>query len=338
MSPLRRISGGTRMQYLSLPGLPPQRLRFLPHRVPACLCTLTPSGEPMPAAEATAAPSPSPLPSATLLARQPTPTSALPVEQSTAQPTQRAPFDPTSWETLPVIPELSPRAREILAAGLARGNNPQVYSKIGDCESRTTWFLGNFDLGEGNYDLGPYADELAPVVTFYAGSHNRLSQAANQGFTAASLLSPLRADPKVCAKGENPLGCEYRLNRPAAAFIMLGTNDAVNPKTFEGHMRKIIETTLALDILPILGTKADNIEGDQQINQTIARLAYEYDLPLWNFWLAVQDLPSRGLQADGSHLTYAAPFFDDPAVLKKAWPVRNLNALQILKEVMDATQ
>lgn len=296
----------------------------------------TPTGEIRPAAEINTAPSPSPLPSSALTAFQPSPTSAQPIEQSTAKPNPRQAFDPASWQTLPVIPELSPHALEILAAGRARGNNPHAFSKIGDCESQTTWFLGNFDLGEGNYDLGPYAEELAPVVAFYAGSHNRLSQAANQGFTAASLLSPLRADPKTCAKGENPLACEYRLNRPAAAFILLGTNDAVNPKTFEGHMRKVIEATLAQDILPILGTKADNLEGDHQINQTIARLAYEYDLPLWNFWQAVQDLPARGLQSDGSHLTYAAPFFDDPGVMKKAWPVRNLNALQILKEVMDA--
>jgi hypothetical protein len=119
---------------------------------------------------------------------------------------------------------------------------------------------------------------------------------------------------------------------------LLGTNDAVNPKTFEGHMRKIIDYTLAQGTLPILGTKADNIEGDHSINQTIARLAFEYDLPLWNYWLAVQDLPGHGLQEDGSHLTYAGPFFNDPAVLKRAWPVRNLNALQILNETMKASQ
>jgi len=253
-------------------------------------------------------------------------------------PTPKPAFDPESWQTLPVLPQLNAHALAILAEGQERGSNPHAFSKIGDCESRTTWFLGNFDLGEEYYNLGPYAEELGPVVVYYAGSFNRLSQAANPGFTAASLLSPLRADPKSCEKAESPLACEYRQHKPAVAFILLGTNDAVNPKTFEGHMRKIIDYTLAQGTLPILGTKADNIEGDHSINQTIARLAFEYDLPLWNYWLAVQDLPGHGLQEDGSHLTYAGPFFNDPAVLKRAWPVRNLNALQILNETMKASQ
>jgi hypothetical protein len=257
---------------------------------------------------------------------------------ATAQPTVRPPFDPASWETLPIIPELSPRAIAILKEGQALGNNPHAFSKIGDCESRTTWFLGDFDLGEKYYNLGPYEADLAPVLSFYAGSFNRLSQAAKPGFTAASLLSTLWSDRQVCQKNETPLACEYRLQKPAVAFIMLGTNDAVNPKTFEGHMRKIIEYTLEQGVLPIIGTKADNVEGDHYINRTMALLAYEYDLPLWNYWLAVQDLPQNGLQADGSHLTYSGPFFDDPKTMRNAWPVRNLNALQILKVVMQKVE
>ncbi|MBE0699103.1 MAG: SGNH/GDSL hydrolase family protein [Anaerolineaceae bacterium] len=257
---------------------------------------------------------------------------------ATPQPTARLSFDQASWEILPVIPHLSQNAVAILKEGLALGNNPRAFSKIGDCESRTTWFLGNFDLGEEYYNLGPYHGDLAPVLSYYSGSFNRLSQAAKPGFTAASLLSPLWSDRQVCQKNETPLACEYRLQKPAVAFIMLGTNDAVNPKTFEGHMRKILDFTIAQGVLPILGTKADNIEGNHHINQTIARLAYEYDLPLWNYWLAVQELPGKGLQGDGSHLTYAGPFFDDPKAMRNAWPVRNLNALQILKEIMGETQ
>ena len=34
------------------------------------------------------------------------------------------------------------------------------------------------------------------------------------------------------------------------------------------------------------------------LNRTIVRLAYEYDLPVWNYWLAVQGLPDRGLDRD----------------------------------------
>jgi len=85
--------------------------------------------------------------------------------------------------------------------------------------------------------------------------------------------------------------------------------------------------------VPVLATKADNLEGDHLINQALARLAYEYDIPLWNFWSAVQPLPNHGLLEDGFHLSHGANYFDEPANLKRAWPVRNLTALQVIDAV-----
>jgi len=92
------------------------------------------------------------------------------------------------------------------------------------------------------------------------------------------------------------LACEARLHKPAIAFILLGTNDASHPEVFEADVRQILDYLIEQGIVPILATKADDFEGDYSINATIARLAYEYDLPLWNFWLAVQPLPDHGLQ------------------------------------------
>ena len=57
----------------------------------------------------------------------------------------------------------------------------------------------------------------------------------------------------------------------------------------------MIEYVIAHGAIPILSTKADNVEGDHSLNLTTARLAYEYDIPLWNFWLAVQPLPAHGM-------------------------------------------
>jgi hypothetical protein len=119
---------------------------------------------------------------------------------------------------------------------------------------------------------------------------------------------------------------------------MLGTNDANHKATFEANLRKIIEQTVERGILPVLVTKADNLEGDQMLNRTMVRLAYEFDIPVWNFWLAVQPLPDRGLQPDGAHLTHAPNKFSDPTALLSAWPVRNLSALQVLEVIMRATQ
>ncbi len=81
--------------------------------------------------------------------------------------------------------------------------------------------------------------------------------------------------------------------------------------------------------MPILVTKADNVEGDHNINATIARLAYEYDLPLWNYWLAVQPLPNHGLDPTdptGFHLLNL-----------DGWNMRSFSALQVLDAVHRAT-
>ncbi len=98
-------------------------------------------------------------------------------------------------------------------------------------------------------------------------------------------------------------------------------------------MRAILDYLIAEGVVPILSTKADNLEGDGSINATIVRLAQEYDVPLWNFWLAVQPLPDHGLQPDGAHITWGPNQFDDPLSLERGWPIRNLTALQVLDAV-----
>jgi hypothetical protein len=118
--------------------------------------------------------------------------------------------------------------------------------------------------------------------------------------------------------------------KPSFAFIMLGTNDRWHLDTFEDDMRQIIEFSIEQGVVPIIGTKADNFEEDESINQTISRLAMEYEIPLWNHWLAVQSLPNQGLEKDGVHLTWGPVRFDDPENLQLAWPVRNLTAMQAL--------
>ncbi|HEY9528819.1 MAG TPA: hypothetical protein VIR02_17155, partial [Anaerolineales bacterium] len=70
-----------------------------------------------------------------------------------------------------------------------------------------------------------------------------------------------------------------------------------------------------------------------RINRTIACLAQEYELPLWNFWSAIQPLPNHGLQPDLEHLTYGITDFSDADAMQSAWTVRNLTALQVLDAV-----
>lgn len=264
----------------------------------------------------------------TLEASLPTPT------RPASSPTPRPPLAPDAWKELPVVPTISDRVVEIYQRGLAAGNDPHAFSKIGDCGSTPGWFLGDFDRGPRYYDLGEFA-ELSAVIKEFQGSYDRVSLAARSGFNSSALFVPLWSDRSYCQASEAPLACEYRVHKPSFAFIMLGTNDVWHPDEFEPQMRKIIEYSIANGVIPILSTKADNQEGDYSINATIARLAWEYDIPLWNFWAAVYPLPDHGLQEDQAHLTWGRNTFDDPEAMTKAWPVRNLTALQILNAVWE---
>ena len=60
-------------------------------------------------------------------------------------------------------------------------------------------------------------------------------------------------------------------------------------------MRRVITQLMDAGVVPILATKADNREKDERINNDMAMLSAEYDLPLWNFWASLSDLPNRGL-------------------------------------------
>ena len=246
-------------------------------------------------------------------------------------------LDPQDWQNWPVVPTLSERMLSVYQDGLAMGNNPQAFTKIGDGEISALWFLTEFDLGAEFYNLGPYT-ELLPTIEYFAGSFGHSSQAARRGFNTTRILDPSLADPNLCNPGETPLTCELRMYRPSFALVSLGTNQVWAPEVLEPGLRQIIETLLANNVIPVLSTKADNLEEDFRINTIIAGLAAEYDAPLWNFWRAVQPLPEHGLQEDLEHLTYAPNDFDDPIAMEHAWPVRNLTALQVLAALWEAVR
>ncbi|HSO27527.1 MAG TPA: hypothetical protein VLS48_05615 [Anaerolineales bacterium] len=267
----------------------------------------------------------------------PTPPAGLPTAGVSLPAETNPPPASEFWQKLPVIPMVGDRPKDIFQRGLELGNNAHAYSKIGDCGSTPAWFLGDFDRGTRFYSLGPYI-ELESVIAYFSGSHERTSLAARSGFNVSSIFSPLWVNRDYCGPDEAPLACEYRVHKPAMAFIMLGTNDVFHPDDFEPGMRRIIEYSIDNGVIPILTTKADNQEGDHRINATLARLALEYDVPLWNYWRAVQELPNQGLQEDGAHLSWGPNRFDDPEALEKAWTVRNLTALQALDAVWRAIQ
>jgi hypothetical protein len=272
----------------------------------------------------------------------PLPTKSFPSSTNTSQPVitplitdspaASKPVSCENWQSWPVVPSVSKMARELYKRGQANGNDPRAFSKIGDGEISSEWFFTMFDLGENYYDLGPYQN-FHPVIEHFHSSFGRIGAAARRGFNTQRILDLSLRDPKLCEANEFPLTCELRLHRPAFVILSLGTNQVWQPDEFEQGMRQILDILVSKNIVPILSTKGDNLEGDHRINRTIACLAQEYDVPLWNFWAAVQPLPNHGLQSDHEHLTYGVTDFDDSYAMQSAWTIRNLTALQTLDAV-----
>ncbi len=244
-----------------------------------------------------------------------------------------------------------------LRARTGGGANPHVVSKIGDCMTASENFLVPF--GSGDYDLGDYQD-LQPVIdnfTAVADPERRQDFADNafsspglataQGFTTVSVLDPLWADPQWCAANESPLTCEYRVSQPAFALIMFGTNDTFffDADSFDGYLRQIIDQTIASDIVPVLYTFPERPEFPEKtllFNQIIAQIAQDDDLPLINLYVALEDLPDKGVNLDDPiHLS--SPIDDNagnftPANLERGYTFRNLITLQALQMLIGRDQ
>ncbi len=231
----------------------------------------------------------------------------------------------------PVIASSTANARAIYERGLAAGNHPDRFSKVGDCQSVPDFFLSVFDQ-PGEYSLGPQYAYLQDTIDHFSGSFARESQAVSSGFSVYAVLDPTWANPGACLAGESPQACEYRIWKPSFVIISMETLFGDTASNYEINMRAILDFWISKNVVPILATKADNREGDWSINATIAQLAREYNIPLWNFLMATQPLQGFGL-TDGFHLTYAPNYFDNATCMASSWPWRNLTALQSLDSV-----
>jgi uncharacterized protein YraI len=206
-----------------------------------------------------------------------------------------------SAAAIPYISGITAHARQIYETGQAAGNHTDAFSLVGDSNTDNPAFMVPFD--QDSYDLGPYAD-LQATLTYFRGSFARDSIAAQGGFSTAKVLDPANAGSQ-CAPGETPLACEYRQQKPSVALILLGTGDQHDWQGFEARYRQIIEYTIGQGIVPVLMTKADDLESTEDtaspgyINGVIVRLSREFDVPLLNLRQAVEPLPNRGCQADG---------------------------------------
>lgn len=270
-------------------------------------------------------------------------------------------FDPATvadiaLDDYAVIPEIGEHAKAIYQAGIAAGNNPRVFSKLGDCMTENPNFLAPFSAGD--YDLGEYAS-LQTVIEQFAGTPARKGQgwtddsfatvcfAAASGFNIAGPLDPIWANPKWCNAGESPLACEYRVARPSIAIIMFGTNDVTytDADAYNYYLRTLVGLTLDHNILPLLNTfptRPEDPEKSLLLNQIVIKVALDYDVPLVNLNRALEPLPNHGVDpADTIHLNVPPSTRTDVFTaenLQYGFPMRNLVTLQALGAVLDAVR
>jgi hypothetical protein len=269
-------------------------------------------------------------------------------------------FDPASVAGIdladyPIVPAISANARAIYQAGLARGNKPGVFSKLGDCMTENPYFLVTF--ADGDYDLGEYAS-LAEVIDHFSQAPARSANwelnsfatvglAAASGFNIAGPLDATWADPAWCQGGESPAACEYRWAQPSVAIIMFGTNDVAytDAATYNYFLRTLVADTIDRGILPLLNTfptRPEDPEKSLLLNRIVVRVAEDYDIPLINLNRALEPLPHQGVDPnDTIHLSVPADQQVDDFTadhLQSGFNMRNLVTLQALAAVLEAVQ
>ncbi len=253
----------------------------------------------------------------------PTPTAGSPTSAvspaATLEPRTAAKY----WSGWPVVPPgIAEKMKEIYRRGQALGNDPHAFSTIGDCQSVPNVFMGMYD--SDHYVLAENSGSLEETIRQFKGSFGRQSVTTRDGESVASVFSPDWADHALCQAGETPLACEFRIHKPVIVFINLGTNwRGGDPVTHKEYLQQIVDFAEEHGVIPILSSKGDNQEGGQRLNLATAQVAYDNDLPFWNFWRSIRSLPGKGLDDNraGNYLS------------TEAWGVRSYTGLQTLDAI-----
>ena len=261
---------------------------------------------------------------------------------------------PASLLTAPIVPEISDAMHQELQQqhnfGLRRGMRPGVFSVVGDSISSNKYFLK--PLAHGAQDLGDYAG-LEPVLEYYQGTTVRSVEGvafnsfdidgigALSGWKAEHVVEPgSRFWELLCQPRETPLQCELRIARPEITLIMIGTNDVgvTSLPVYADQLYRIVRSVQSYGSIAVLSTlpaqrDAGGVDAAEPYNQVILNLAAQRRVPLWNFWRALEALPSGGMDPGDIHPNVppdesSADFTS--AGLQYGMNVRNLTALQVL--------
>jgi hypothetical protein len=254
---------------------------------------------------------------------------------------------PTSSLTASVIENL----QRIYQSGQQRGNRGDVFSQVGDSITAAPFMFQ--PIAQGMYYLGDYQYLQAVIDHFGVGDardgHSSFTYAplaAANGWSTPVVLDPKYADPTACQPGESPLACEYRVVRPSMALILFGTNDVglIDDDSYGYHLRLIIELSIQQGIIPVVSTIPVRTGYEDKVaafNEKVIMLTRRFEIPLWDYAAALQNLPAQGMSPDGVHPS-APPLGYEGSVdfhlsdLQSGFVVRNLTALQMLDAVWRA--
>jgi hypothetical protein len=267
---------------------------------------------------------------------------------------------------MPIVPRINAaqkaRLRAVLAVGRTLGNRAGVFAKVGDSMTASGSFLT--DIGCGSAVLGDYSS-LASTITFFgttifspslgsawcdvSNSFTAYSVSADSGWTADNALDSSILDPTAalgCPSPTNtPLRCELLRKKPSIVLIMYGTNDLERSATttaFKSALTTIVQHSINAGVIPVLSTipaRQDAFSARvAAYNQAIIAVAQAQNVPLWNYYRALQSagMVNHGIDADGVHPNIyngdqGANF--TTAGLTYGYNQRNLTALQVLAHI-----
>ncbi len=319
------------------------------------VATLTPTSTPeggAPAPSPTTAPPP-PTPAGE---QEPTgeaaPTATPPAAETVAPPTSgEVPVEGGDTSADQVIcdidADMKAHLQDIMAAGHARGQQINVFAKVGDSISESMAFV--FDLGDGYENLGDntYLSEI--VDYFREVTVDTMDGEAHNSFNRQSLIaiSGACAGAALEAETNRALYQEFEAINPGIAIIMFGTNDVIlsDLETYRREMNRILDVCEEEGVIPILSTIPDRLDSPEagalalEYNAAIRQMARSRDIPLLDYWLALQPLPNKGIDEDGIHPNAyfdgefygTCDFTDEP--MQYGFNVRNKTLLDMLLKI-----
>jgi uncharacterized protein YraI len=237
------------------------------------------------------------------------------------------------------IPTVSAAMQAVFQKGQQLGNRADVFTKVGDCITANWMFLN--PIGTGDHKPSAYPG-LEDIIAYYSeaelrgglNSFSNQSLAMHDGITSAQILDHTWANPNLCKSGETPLACEYRINKPSIAIIMLGTTDVYSSfaEQFKENVDKIIEISLDHGVIPLVSTAPGYRTGAKyeshaiHFNTLLVESAKAHNVPIMDLYGALLSMPEdeRFKEGTESHLS------------ADGYYVRNLLTLKALRAIKEA--